>query len=108
MRRWKPKRLPSSARESCLYFGGGFVANTAIFSTLPQRGDVIVHDELIHASVHDGARASKAGALSARHNDANDFDAVIRRWRAEGNSGRPWLAVEPLTPWMETSRRSTI
>lgn len=82
--------------ESCLYFGGGFVANTAIFSTLPQRGDVIVHDELIHASVHDGARASKAAALSARHNDAGDFDAVINRWRAEGNTGQPWIAVESL------------
>jgi 8-amino-7-oxononanoate synthase len=82
--------------ESCLYFGGGFVANTAIFSTLPQRGDLIVHDELIHASVHDGARASKAATLSARHNDAADFDAVISSWRAEGNTGRPWLAVESL------------
>lgn len=82
--------------ESSLYFGGGFAANTAIFATLPQRGDLIVHDELIHASVHDGARASKADAVSARHNDAGDFDAVIRRWRAEGNTGRPWLAVESL------------
>lgn len=82
--------------ESCLYFGGGFVANTAIFATLPQRGDLIVHDELIHASVHDGARASKAEAHAARHNDAGDFDAVIKRWRAAGNTGRPWLAVESL------------
>ena len=35
--------------ETALFFGGGFLANTAIFSTLPDRDDMIVHDELIHA-----------------------------------------------------------
>ncbi len=30
--------------ESCLYFGGGFLANYALFSTLPARGDLVVHD----------------------------------------------------------------
>jgi 8-amino-7-oxononanoate synthase len=34
---------------TALYFGGGYIANFAIFSTLPQRGDLVVHDELIHA-----------------------------------------------------------
>ncbi len=46
--------------ESCLYFGGGFVANYALFSTLPARGDLVVHDALIHASVIDGMRAGKS------------------------------------------------
>ena len=45
--------------ESCLYFGGGFLANYALFSTLPARGDLVVHDALIHASVIDGMRAGK-------------------------------------------------
>jgi 7-keto-8-aminopelargonate synthetase-like enzyme len=30
--------------ETALFFGGGFIANTAIFSTLPARGDLIVYD----------------------------------------------------------------
>ena len=42
--------------ESALFFSGGFMANVAIFSTLPKRGDLVVHDALIHASVHDGMR----------------------------------------------------
>ena len=46
--------------ETALYFGGGYVANFAIFSTLPQRGDLVVHDELIHASVHEGLRRGRA------------------------------------------------
>jgi 8-amino-7-oxononanoate synthase len=82
--------------ESCLYFGGGFVANYALFSTLPARDDLVVHDELIHASVHDGMAASKAEHVSARHNDPQSFDGAIGRWRAEGGKGRPWIAVESL------------
>jgi 8-amino-7-oxononanoate synthase len=82
--------------ETALYFGSGFMANVAIFSTLPQRGDLIVHDELIHASVHDGMRASKAERAQARHNDPQAFDDAIRDWRAAGGTGAPWIAVESL------------
>lgn len=82
--------------ESCLYFGGGFLANYAVFSTLPARGDLVVHDALIHASVIDGLRAGKATVASAAHNDAQSFDDAIRRWRAASGVGRPWIAVESL------------
>ena len=82
--------------ESALYFGGGFVANFAIFSTLPQRGDLVVYDELIHASVHDGVRRGRAESVSARHNDVDAFDAAILKWRRTGGKGRPWLSVESL------------
>lgn len=82
--------------ESALFFGSGFMANVAIFSTLPQRGDLIVHDELIHASVHDGTRASKAERAQARHNDAQAFEDAIKDWRSAGGTGTPWIAVESL------------
>ncbi len=82
--------------ECALFFGGGFVANTALLSTLPARGDLIVYDELIHASAHEGMRLSKAEAVSARHNDATSFDEVISDWRAAGGTGRVWIAVESL------------
>jgi 8-amino-7-oxononanoate synthase len=82
--------------ESALFFGGGFVANVAIFSTLPQRADLIVHDALIHASVHDGMRASKAERAEARHNDPQAFEDAISDWRAAGGTGTPWIAVESL------------
>ncbi len=82
--------------EAALYFGGGFMANYALFSTLPTRGDLVVHDELIHASVHDGMRAGKAEIKSARHNDAGSVEAAIATWRASGARGRPWIAVESL------------
>ena len=82
--------------ESALFFGSGFIANLAIFSTLPQRGDLIVHDALIHASVHDGMRASKAERAEARHCDPQAFEDAINDWRAAGGTGTPWIAVESL------------
>ncbi|WP_424627847.1 8-amino-7-oxononanoate synthase [Bradyrhizobium sp. SYSU BS000235] len=82
--------------ETALYFGGGYVANFAIFSTLPQRGDLIVHDELVHASVHEGLRRGRADYVSAPHNDVDAFDAAIVRWRNSGGKGRPWISVESL------------
>jgi len=82
--------------ETALYFGGGYVANFAIFSTLPQTGDLIVHDELIHASVHEGLRRGRAGFVAVPHNNVDAFDAAIVRWRAAGGKGRPWLGVESL------------
>ena len=82
--------------EFALYFGGGYVANFAIFSTLPQRGDLVVHDELIHASVHEGVRRGRAEFVGVPHNNIDAFDAAIVRWRAAGGKGRPWLSVESL------------
>lgn len=82
--------------ESALYFGGGYVANFAIFSTLPQRGDLVVHDELIHASVHEGVRRGRAEFVAVPHNNIDAFEAAIVRWRAAGGKGRPWLSVESL------------
>ena len=82
--------------ETALYFGGGYVANLAIFSTLPQRGDLVVHDELIHASVHEGLRRGRADFVSVPHNDIDAFDSAIVRWRGNGGTGRPWISVESL------------
>jgi 8-amino-7-oxononanoate synthase len=82
--------------ETALYFGGGYVANFAIFSTLPQTGDLVVHDELIHASVYEGLRRGRADFVAVPHNNVDAFDAAIVRWRKAGGKGRPWLSVESL------------
>jgi 8-amino-7-oxononanoate synthase len=82
--------------ERTLFFGSGYAANIALFSSLPQRDDIIVHDTLIHASVHEGIAASKAQAVAARHNDVDAFADAIRRWRNAGGTGHPWIAVESL------------
>jgi 8-amino-7-oxononanoate synthase len=80
--------------ETALYFGAGYTANHAIFSTLPQRGDIVLHDELVHASVHEGLRYCRAPHESVPHNDAGAFDARLAQWRKTGGRGRPWISVE--------------
>lgn len=82
--------------EKAIYFGSGFAANVALFSTLPLREDLVLHDALIHASVHDGIVAGKAKAIAAPHNQVEAFEREIIRWRQEGGRGRPWIAVESL------------
>lgn len=82
--------------EAALFFSSGYVANGAVFAALPQRGDLVVYDALIHASAHDGMRLGRAEAVAARHNDADAFDDAIARWRISGGTGRPWIAVESL------------
>lgn len=82
--------------ERVLYFNSGYAANSAIFSTLPQRGDVIFHDALVHASAREGIAVSKADAVCVPHNDTARFAGAIDRWRREGGTGRPWIAVESL------------
>ena len=70
--------------ERALWFSSGFAANSALLSTLPQRGDLIIHDELIHASAHEGMRLGKAERVAVRHNDANAFEIAARNWRRNG------------------------
>lgn len=82
--------------EAALFFATGFAANAALFATLPQRGDLVVHDALIHASAHDGMKLGRAECLPARHNDPQSFDDVITAWRTSGGTGRVWIAVESL------------
>jgi 8-amino-7-oxononanoate synthase len=82
--------------ESALWFSAGYAGNVALISTLPQRGDLVICDDLIHASVHEGLRLTRAQTAMATHNDADAFDSLARAWRAAGNMGRLWLCVESL------------
>ena len=82
--------------EAALYFSTGYAANAALFATLPQTGDLVVHDALIHASAHEGMRLGRAATVSAAHNDVTAFADAIAQWRRAGGTGRPWIAVESL------------
>lgn len=82
--------------EAALYFSSGFAANAAILATLPQRGDLVVHDALVHASAHDGMRLGRAERAAFAHNDVDDAESVIRRWHQGGGTGRVWIAFESL------------
>ena len=65
-------------RESALVFGTGFQTNLGALSTLAQKGDVIIADRNIHASLLDGCLASFARTTRFRHNDMADLEKVLQ------------------------------
>ncbi|KAK7462702.1 hypothetical protein VKT23_007290 [Stygiomarasmius scandens] len=93
---------------SALLFNSGYDANVGLFTSLPQPGDVIVLDEYIHASVHDGVRASrvpKESVLTFRHNSLEALRETLvqlldtnddRSTRLRDGSSSLFLAVESL------------
>ncbi len=80
--------------EAALFMGGGFNANQAIFSALPQKGDLVLYDALIHASTHDGMRLGRAETRKFAHNDPKAAADEIAQWRALGGTGQIWIAIE--------------
>ena len=82
--------------ETAVFFASGYVANFAVLTTLPQRGDLLVLDQLVHASIHEGARAGRAEFRENRHNDPQSVETTILDWRAHGGTGRVWIVVESL------------
>ena len=82
--------------ERALYFGGGYIANFAVLTTLPQKGDLLILDALAHASMFEGAEAGRAAFVIAAHNDVGAFEQAIMNWRKSGGTGQIWIAVESL------------
>jgi 8-amino-7-oxononanoate synthase len=69
--------------ESALIFNSGYDANVGFFSAVPQRDDVILYDELCHASIRDGILISKAKSYKFKHNDFEDLERLIKRCKTE-------------------------
>lgn len=82
--------------EAALFFPTGYTANSALLSTLPQRGDLILADELVHASMHEGLRLTRADYRFLPHNDLGACEAALRDWTAGNPGGQVWVAVEAL------------
>jgi 8-amino-7-oxononanoate synthase len=81
---------------AALFLATGFAANSALLATLPQRGDLILADELIHASSHEGLRLTRAEHRLVQHNDPEGFAKAMAAWRRGGGKGQVWIAVETL------------
>ncbi|MBC9934128.1 aminotransferase class I/II-fold pyridoxal phosphate-dependent enzyme [Chitinophaga qingshengii] len=75
--------------DAALIYNSGYDANLGLFSCVPQKGDTVVYDQLVHASIRDGMRLSHAQAFSFRHNDLEDL-----RKKINNASGNCFVAVE--------------
>lgn len=76
--------------EAALIFNSGYDANIGLLASLPQRGDTLITDELIHASMIDGARLSYATRYRFGHNNLNELETLLKQPR----SGQTFVAVE--------------
>ena len=69
------------AVDAALVFSSGYAANVGAIACLAGRGDVIVSDELNHASIIDGCRLSHAEVVVVPHCDADAVSRVLARAR---------------------------
>ena len=67
--------------EASLVFQSGFTANLGVLQTLVGEGDVIISDELNHASIIDGIRLSKAERSIFKHRDMDDLERHLEKHR---------------------------
>jgi len=79
-------------RESALAFNTGYMANVGVIPSLVGPGDVLVSDELNHASIIDGARLARAEVAVFRHGDVDAFAETLARVRPDAR--RVLVAVD--------------
>ncbi|TRX21399.1 aminotransferase class I/II-fold pyridoxal phosphate-dependent enzyme [Flavobacterium franklandianum] len=71
--------------ETALIFNSGYDANVGFFSSVPQKGDLILYDELCHASIRDGIQLSNAKSYKFKHNDFEDLEKKIVNFNGNSN-----------------------
>ena len=78
--------------ESALIFNSGYDANLGLFSSVPQKDDLVLFDELIHASIYDGIKLGYAKHYKFKHNDVGYLNDLIQRH--QHNFKAIYIAVE--------------
>jgi 8-amino-7-oxononanoate synthase len=64
-------------KEAAIIFGTGFQANYGTLSALTEKGDVMICDHNLHASLVEGALRSPARTVRFRHNDLDHFERCL-------------------------------
>ncbi|MHB1005021.1 MAG: glycine C-acetyltransferase [Chloroflexota bacterium] len=75
--------------EACIVFQSGFTANTGVIPAVVGEGDIIISDELNHASIIDGCRLTRATRVVYRHKDMTE----LRQRLEEARGARRVLVV---------------
>ncbi len=83
--------------EAVLTFQSGFTANSGVIPTITGEHDLIVSDELNHASIIDGVRLSKAARAVYPHKDVDGLEGVLRDARAKGGAAGPYEHILVIT-----------
>jgi 8-amino-7-oxononanoate synthase len=72
-------------KESAIIFGTGFQANYASLAALTEKGDALLCDHNLHASLVEGALRSTARTVRFRHNDLEHLERCLQNCRPEEN-----------------------
>ena len=78
--------------EACVVFQSGFTANAGTVSAILGKEDLIISDELNHASIIDGCRLSRATIKVFKHKDLNDCERVLKE--TENWDGKKLLVTD--------------
>ncbi|WP_121642600.1 glycine C-acetyltransferase [Bacillus vallismortis] len=65
--------------EAALVFQSGFTTNQGVLSSILSKDDIVISDELNHASIIDGIRLTKADKKVYQHVDMSDLERVLRK-----------------------------
>jgi 8-amino-7-oxononanoate synthase len=87
-RRLEEELADFKVAERCVLFGSGYLANTGIVAALAGAGEVVLSDELNHASIVDGCRLARADTFVYRHADLEHLE-----WGLREAGGRARLVV---------------
>lgn len=71
--------------EAVMLFQSGFNCNAGVIQAITQKGDLIISDELNHASIIDGVRLSRADKAVFKHSDMEDLERVLIEKRDKYN-----------------------
>lgn len=69
--------------EATLVFNSGYQANLALVSAVPQKGDIIIYDQLSHVCLKEGAWLSKAESVMFAHNDLEDLERKLNHAKGD-------------------------
>jgi len=83
------KLATHKSHESSLIFPTGYMANLGTISTIVQKGDVILSDELNHASIIEACKLTSAKITVYQHNNTVDLEKKIRQ-----NARRKFIVTE--------------
>ena len=71
--------------EAALVFQSGFMCNAGVIQAVTEKGDLIISDELNHASIIDGVRLSRADKVVYKHSDMADLERILVEKRSSYN-----------------------
>ena len=68
--------------EAALIFNSGYDANIGFFQSVPQRNDLVLFDNLCHASIRDGITAAISKSYKFEHNDLIHLEKLIQKYQS--------------------------